>query len=404
MILGFLFGLALNYFSAQAILKYYITEGILEVGGQLFLNILKMLVIPIVFVSLVCGTFNLSDNLSLGKMASKTILLYILTTAIAITLALVVAQSFQIGSGNNLVISTKNQVQTAVPSIKETLLNILPSNPFAALAQGNMLQIIVFALLFGIACNKAGERALKIKKFFLSLDSIVMSLMEMVIQFAPIGVFCLVATMFGKVGIELIFKLAGYFFVVLLVLLLHLSLTYTALLHFLARLNPWQFIKKMLPAMLFAFSTSSSSASIPVVLRTVEKRLGIKESIASFVIPLGATINMDGTAIMQGVATVFIANSYNIHLSLAAFLKIILTATLASIGTAGIPSVGLITLTMVLMQVNLPAEGIALIIGVDRLLDMTRTAVNVTGDATVACVIAKSESHSDKPPAVTEII
>ncbi|MEO1883154.1 MAG: dicarboxylate/amino acid:cation symporter [Methyloprofundus sp.] len=242
-----------------------------------------------------------------------------------------------------------------------------------------------------IAISWSNEHGEQIKSLFRDLDKVIMNLMHMVLRIAPYGVFCLVGKMFAEVGFNLIHQLAGYFAAVMLVLLLQLTVTYSSLIKFVARLSPIIFIRKLIPAMLFAFSTSSSSASIPVVLNTVQERLGVKESVASFVIPLGATINMDGTAIMQGVATVFIANSYHVKLGLAGFLKVILTATLASIGTAGIPSVGLITPTMVLTQVGLPIEGIALILGVDRILDMTRTAINIAGDSVVACVVAKSE-------------
>jgi Na+/H+-dicarboxylate symporter len=261
------------------------------------------------------------------------------------------------------------------------------------MAESNMLQIIVFALLFGTAITWSGHNGDRIKLFFKDLDVVIMNLVLLVIKVTPYGVFCLVTKVFASNGFPLFIELGGYFATVTFTLLLHLFFTYGVFIHLLTRINPIIFFKKMFSAQLFAFSTSSSNASIPVVLDTVEKKLGVRESIASFVIPLGATVNMDGTAIMQGVATIFIANAYHIHLTLAALLKVVLTATLASIGTAGVPSMGLITLMMVLMQVGLPAEGIALIIGIDRLLDMLRTAVNITGDAMVALVIGVREKQ-----------
>lgn len=392
MLLGFFVGLVLNLMPPTPWVNRYLTEGMLVIGGNLFINILKMLVVPVVFISLVCGTFNLDKELKLGKIATRTLLLYLFTTAVAISLALIVANMVGVGSTNQLIAKESHSIQS-IPSMKESLINIFPSNPIKALAEGNMLQIIVFALLFGFACNQVSEKTKPIKELFFALEEAIMHLMGLVIKFAPLGIFCLVANLFALEGLGLIKTLASYFVTVLVVLAMQLVLTYGLLLRFYANLKPYYFFRHMLPAMLFAFSTSSSTASIPVVLKTVQEKLGVNVSIASFVIPLGATINMDGTAIMQGVATIFIANSYGIHLTLIAFLKVILTATLASIGTAGIPSVGLITLTMVLTQVGLPVEGIALIIGVDRLLDMSRTAVNVAGDAMVACSIARKENQ-----------
>jgi Na+/H+-dicarboxylate symporter len=395
MIAGIILGTLFNELPHNKFISEYIVGGVFDLGGKIFINILKMLVVPIVFVSLVCGTFSLDSSRKFGRLAVKTIVLYILTTMIAITLALFIAHLFGVGIGNDLTTTGKFDTKQ-IPSLKETFLNIFPSNPIAALASGNMLQIIVFSILLGIAITWSGKHGDQIKKLFRDLDIVIMNLMNMVLKVAPYGVFCLVTTMFARVGFDLIIQLGSYFVTVLFVLVLHLLLTYSFFLYYFGKLSPVQFFKSMMPAMLFAFSTSSSSASIPVVLNTVEKKLGVKESIAAFVIPLGATINMDGTAIMQGVATVFIANSYNMAIGLTGFLKVILTATLASIGTAGIPSVGLITLTMVLIQVGLPIEGIAIIIGVDRILDMTRTAVNVAGDSMVSTLVAKSENSIDE--------
>lgn len=392
---GFLIGMMINIMPKMVFVDEYVVGGLFEIGGKIFITILKMLVVPIVFISLVCGTCSLDSSRRFGRLALRTVILYILTTAIAITIALIIASLFNVGSSEHLTLSKAALDTQAMPSLKDTLLNIFPSNPVAALAQGNMLQIIVFAILLGIAITWSGEVGERVTALFKDMDVVVMNLMNIVLRIAPYGVFCLVANMFARLGLDLISQLLGYFLTVFFVLMVQLFVTYPIFLRVLANLPVIVFLRKMTSAMLFAFSTSSSSASIPVVLNTVETKLGVKESIAAFIIPLGATINMDGTAIMQGVATVFIANTYGIKLTAVAFLKVILTATLASIGTAGVPSVGLITLTMVLIQVGLPVEGIALIIGVDRLLDMTRTAVNVAGDAMIACVVGKKENALD---------
>ena len=281
------------------------------------------------------------------------------------------------------------------PPIKQVFLEIFPSNPVKAMAEGNMLQVIVFAILVGVAISKSGEHGSRLRDSLDDWNEVIMKLVLMLMSVAPIGVFCLMTTVFANMGFGGIFDLAKYFFNVVLVLVLHFLLTYFLLLRFLAGLNPLRFYKDFYPVMVYAFSTSSSSATLPVTLETLEKKMGVRKEVASFTAPLGATINMDGTAIMQGVATVFIAQAYSVEIGLAGYMTVILTATMASIGTAGVPGVGLITLALVLQQVGLPVEGIALIIGVDRLLDMLRTSVNVGGDATVASIVAKSEGKLD---------
>jgi len=273
--------------------------------------------------------------------------------------------------------------------------DIFPRNPVAAMAEGNMLQVIVFALLLGVALSRCGAAGERIRSFFDDFNELMMKLITMLIQLAPIGVFCLMATLFSNVGWQEIYKLLAYFLTVVAALLVHMTLVYPTLLIVLGRLNPVTFMLKMREPMLVGFSTASSGATLPVTLRTIKEKVGVKNEVAAFAIPLGATINMDGTAIMQGVATVFIAQFYAIDLTLADYLMVILTATMASVGTAGVPGVGLIMLTMVLSQVGLPVEGIMLIIGVDRLLDMLRTAVNITGDGTVSTIVARSENELD---------
>ena len=272
---------------------------------------------------------------------------------------------------------------------------MVPSNPVEAMASGNMLQVIVFALLFGIAITMSGERGRSVLNVFGGLNVVIMKMVEVIMRLAPYGVFSLIARSFATQGVELMLPLLGYFITLMCALGLHALIVYPTILKALANLNPGIFLRKMRDPVTFAFSTASSAATIPVTLRTVETRMGAGKAAASFTVPLGATINMDGTAIMQGVATVFIANVYGLDLTLANYLMIVLTATLASIGTAAVPGVGLIMLTMVLSQVGLPVEGIALIIGVDRILDMARTACNVTGDCMVTCIIAKTEGVLD---------
>lgn len=370
-------------------------EGIFSTLGQIFIDSLKMLVVPLVFVSLVCGTSALSDPSKLGRLGIKSVGLYIVTTAIAITLAMSMALLVSPGEGLSLSTETTYQAKEA-PSLGDVIINMVPSNPVNSLAQGNMLQIIVFAVLFGVAMAMTGEAGKRLSAVFEDLNTVVMRLVTIIMNLAPYGVFVLMAKLFATIGAETILGLAKYFFLVFGVLILHGLVTYSILLKTLSGLSPLMLLRKMRDAAIFAFSTSSSSATLPVTMETARNKLGIGNSVSSFTLPLGATINMDGTAIMQGVATVFIAQVYGVDLSMSDYLMVILTATLASIGTAGVPGVGLVMLAMVLQQVNLPVEGIALIIGVDRLLDMTRTAVNITGDCMVSCVVAKSEGALDE--------
>lgn len=384
----------LQIFGMALPLKAFFVDGIFHIGGEIFIASLKMLVVPLVFVSLVCGTCSLSDTSSLGRLGGKTIGLYLVTTAIAISLAIFAALLVGPGLGVEMQSDASFDISEA-PSLSQVFINIFPSNPIESMASGNMLQIIVFAVLFGLAMALSGKAGERLASMFNDLSEVIMKLVTLLMNLAPYGVFFLMAKLFTTLGFETIASLAKYFAVVMVVLLLHGLVSYSVILKLLSGLNPIIFLRKMRDAALFGFSTSSSNATMPVTMETVTKKLGVKNSIASFTVPLGATINMDGTAIMQGVATVFIAQVFAVDLTLGDYLMVILTATLASIGTAGVPGVGLIMLAMVLQQVGLPVEGIALIIGVDRLLDMTRTAVNVTGDAMVSCIVAKSEKEFD---------
>lgn len=369
--------------------------GIFYVGGKIFVASLKVLVVPLVFISLVCGTCQLQGQSSLGRLSFKAIGLYLLTTAIAISIAILVAELLQPGTGIEMA-TTADFVAPASQPLSQVFINIFPNNPVKAMAEGNMLQVIVFAILIGLAISRSGEYGTRLSQQFNDWNEVMMTLVTLLMKLAPYGVFCLLFSLFVKQGLGVIGDLALYMFTVLFVLAIHALGVYPMLLKGFSGLNPMIFLRKMRNTQLFAFSTASSSATIPVTLRAVEQRLGVSNRIASFTVPLGATINMDGTAIMQGVATVFIAQAFGLELGLMDYLLVIATATLASVGTAGVPGVGLVTLAMVLQQVGLPVEGIALIIGVDRLLDMVRTAVNVTGDATVSCIVASSEGAMDK--------
>jgi len=403
MVAGILFGSLLDLIldstgiseGFRMVIRDYVVSGVLDLVGRVFIASLKLLVVPLVLVSLICGSSSLGDSARMGPIAAKTLVLYLATTAIAISTALLAA--VLVGPGTHVSLpGTADYEATQAPPLVDVLANIVPSNPVAAMAEGNMLQIIVFALLFGYAISHAGDAGRRIADFFRDLEEVIMRMVGILMGLAPYGVFALLATLFSDMGFSAIVDLGAYFLTVLAVLLIHATVTYSFLLKTLAGMSPKIMMQKMRSVWAFAFSTASSGATLPITLRTVERRLGVHNSVAGFTVPLGATINMDGTAIMQGVATVFIAQVYGVDLSLTAYITVILTATLASIGTAAVPGVGLITLAMVLDQAGLPVEGIAMIIGVDRLLDMVRTAVNVTGDATVAVVVGKSENHFDE--------
>ncbi|TVR53769.1 MAG: dicarboxylate/amino acid:cation symporter [Puniceicoccaceae bacterium] len=395
MALGAVVGLILNGIGIEGLIEDYLVEGLFHVLGQVFLAFLQLLVVPLVLVSLVCGTAALGDLAKLGRIGVKTVGFYLFTTAAAITLALVAALVVRPGVGFDLEMDATFEAAVA-PPLSEVIIGIFPTNPFQSMAEGNMLQVIVFAVLFGIAVILAGRPGERVLAVFQDLNEIIMKLVGLVMQVAPFGVFALVARTFSMLGFEAFENLLWYFFLVLAVLIVHGSVVYSLLLRVFTGLNPITFLRNIRTAQAFAFSTASSNATIPITLNVVENKMGVHKSIGSFTVPLGATINMDGTAIMQGVATVFIAQAYGIDLGVTQLLMVILTATLASIGTAGVPGVGLIMLAMVLNQVGLPVEAIGMILGVDRLLDMVRTAVNITGDATVSCIVGKGEGQLDE--------
>ena len=398
-VLGSVFEVLLGRLAPDSSLYQFImgglVNGLFDVVGRIFIASLRLLVVPLVLVSLICGMTSLGNSARMGAIASKTIGLYLITTAVAVTLGLTVATLLGPGRGIEM-IDTGGFIANDAPPLTDVIVNIFPTNPFMAMAEGKMLQVIVFALLVGYAITRSGEAGDRIAGWFRDMETIVMKMVGILIELAPYGVFALLTKLFATMGLGAIVDLAAYFFTLAGVLLFHGLVIYPLLLRTLTTLPPSMLLLKMRRVWAFAFSTASSGATLPVTLRTVEHRLGVNKSVAGFSIPLGATINMDGTAIMQGVATVFIAQVYGVDLTAMQLLMVILTATLASIGTAAVPGVGLITLSLVLEQARLPVEGVALIIGVDRLLDMVRTAVNVTGDATVATIVAYQEGQLDK--------
>ncbi len=378
--------------------------------GTLFLNLLKMIAVPLVLFSLVAGVASLNDTGKIGRIGGRTIVLYLGTTAIAITIGLLVVNVFRPGSGLDpatveklragFAQSASEKIEAAGHvSIVDQLVDIVPQNPFAALARTEMLQIVFFSLVLGIALTRLGMKkdVTHVVKVFQLLSDAVIEMVHLIMKLAPIGVFALIASVIADLGKDpeqmrdLLTALLGYMGTVVLALLLHGLIVYALLIRFLTPVRVRTFARAMLPAQLLAFSSSSSAATLPVTIDCVEKGVGVDEEVSSFVLPLGATINMDGTGLYQGVAAVFIAEVYGMDLSFVQQLEIVLTATLASIGTAAVPGVGIVMLAIVLKTIGVPLEGIALILGVDRPLDMARTVLNVTGDATVATVVASRE-------------
>ena len=400
LITGAVFGIILCYLVPSSSFKDdIIVNGILQVVGQGFIRLMKMLVVPLVFCSIVCGSMSIGDTKKLGTVGVRTLIFYLCTTALAITVALSVGNIINPGVGLDMSKIQANAADVAEmesTSLTNTLLNIIPDNPINSLASGNMLQIIVFALIVGIILAKLGERTETVSNFFSQFNDIMMEMTMMVMSLAPIGVFCLIAKTFAGIGFSAFVPLAKYMIGVLSALAIQCFVVYLGLLKIFTGLNPFKFIKNFFPVMAFAFSTATSNATIPMSIDTLAKKMGVSKRISSFTIPLGATINMDGTAIMQGVAVVFAAQAFGIHLTMTDYITVIGTATLASIGTAGVPSVGLVTLTMVFNSVGLPVEAIGLIMGIDRILDMSRTAVNITGDAVCTTIVAHQNKALDR--------
>lgn len=391
---GLIVGIIVYQLPDSAFKETVLINGIFLFLGQVFLRAIMMVVIPLVFVSLVNGAANMGDIKKLGRVGTKTIIFYLTTTAFAVSLALLLGYILKPGYGLNMgsISSVEVTIAEKIPLV-QVLYEMIPNNVISAMANGNMLQIIVFALLTGVALSLLGDRVNIVLKLFEQLNELVMKLVEIVMLFAPFGVFGLIARTFSTVGYTAMIPLLKFILVVYLGLVIHMLVVYGLLLKGLGKINVSKFLKKFSPAMFVAFSTASSSATIPFSLDICENSIGVSKDIASFTIPLGATINMDGTAIMQGVAAFFVAQVYGVDLSLSAILTVVLTATLASIGTAGVPGAGTIMLSMVLQSVGLPLEGIGLIMGIDRIIDMGRTTLNVTGDAVCTAIIAKQEKE-----------
>lgn len=397
MVLGVIVGLIINLggFNVDgSFANKYLVDGLFHTIGKLFVNALKMIVVPLVFFSLIVGVTGIGNLNKLGRVGGKTICLYFLTTAVAITFSVALAAMLGIGEGVNAVADTSFSGKEA-PSFVDVVLSIIPSNPIQAMAQGQMLAVIFFSIMVAMSMLMVGNRAQPLIDGAGLANEVMMKMVQIIMWCAPYAVFALIAKSVADLGIDLMIKLGEYAIVLVLCLMLHLFVVILLILKAFTGVNVITFMKKMRANQLFAFSTSSSNATIPVTLRTVTRRLGVGNSVASFSVPLGATINMDGTAIMQGVATVFIANMFNIDLGVTGYATVVLMAVLASIGSAGVPSAGVIMLTLIFGQLGLPLDGIALILVVDRLLDMIRTAVNITGDAAVSLIVAKSEGEFD---------
>lgn len=405
LIIGIVVGILIHYFMPEGHFRDDILiEGIFYTIGQVFIRLMQMLVVPLVFFSIADGCRNLGDTETLGKVGVRIVAFYICTTALAIFLSLMLARVINPGKGMNLSLGANEfEVDSGEEfSISKTILNFVPTNPIGALANGEMIQIIIFAVIVGLLIASMEDRLMTLGNVVTEMNDLMMGMTMWVMKLAPIGVFFLITRTFASLGYDVIISMLSYMATVLGGLAVQLILVYMVLLAAFTRVNPINFLKKFAPVMTFAFSTASSNATVPVNIKTLEE-MGVDRKISSFTIPLGATINMDGTAIMQGVAVVFIANAYNIDLTAADFATVILTATIASVGTAGIPSVGLITLSMVLQSVGLPVEGIAMIMGIDRILDMARSAINISGDASGTIIVANSVGAFDKEKFVRKI-
>lgn len=400
LLLGTAFGIILSNMPTNWFTETLLLNGLLKLFGTGFLNAIKLIVVPLVFVSIVYATASLDDLKKIGRIGSRTFIFYTLTTALAIILALFIGGILQPGSGVDLALLQANEVTVSTTSTQvnfiDTLLNMIPTNIFSAFTEGNILGIIFFAILLGLSITMVGEKAKPLLTLFEAANEVFLKLVQIIMKFAPYGVFALLATTFANFGLSALMPLIKYVLTVLLGLALQLFVVYMGMLFFIGKLRPSVFLKKFMPIFNICLSTASSSAALPMSLEHSEKSFGVSRKISAFTLPLGATINMDGTAIMQGISVMFIAQIYGIQLGFSDYIMVILSAVLASIGTAGVPGVGMIMLTMVLASVNLPIEGIALIMGVDRIIDMFRTAINVAGDNVCTLLIAKGEKELDE--------
>ena len=391
MILGIIAGIFLNIFTYDVSADDSIVINLFSVVSDLFISALKLVIIPLIFFSIVCGIISLSDDVSLSRLGIKTLSLYLLTTVIAISLGLLFSSFIEYEP----ILLSNLESDVSIDNI-ETESNFFPTNIFKSLSNGNIIHLLIFSVLIGIAASKVKDKVKTFVNYFHEFNAVINELVKIIISFTPIAVFCILSKTFATQGLETLTPLMGYFFTVVFVLLFHFLITFYFMLITFTNLSPKKFFINIKDVIVFTFSTSSSSASIPFTLKAANEKCGINKSISSFTIPLGATINMDGTAIMQGCATFFLASLYGIDLGMPEILTIVITATIASIGTAGIPSAGIIMLTVIFTQIGIPLEGITLLLGVDRLLDMMRTSINVSGDLCISCIVANSENRIDE--------
>ena len=390
MVLGIILGVFINLIDISQSSTHSIIINGLDLVSHLFLSALKLIIIPLIFFSIVCGIVSLSEDVSISRLGIKTISLYLVTTVIAISLGLLFASLI---SYEPVLVTDLNSEINVKDMQSEN--NFFPNNIFKSMVDGNIIHLLIFSILIGISASRIKEKIKTFIKYVHEFNEVINELVRIIISFTPLAVFCILSKTFATQGLDTLMPLMGYFMTVTAVLLLHFFITFSLLLKIFTRLDPIIFYRNIKDVLVFTFSTSSSSASIPFTLKTANEKCGVDKSISTFSIPLGATINMDGTAIMQGCATFFLASLYGIDLGINEILTIVITATIASIGTAGIPSAGIIMLTVIFTQIGIPLEGITLLLGVDRLLDMMRTSVNVSGDLCISCIVASSENKLD---------
>lgn len=382
--LGVLAGLALGPYAEY-----------LRIVGDIFLRLINMIIVLLVLASMTVGITSIHDPEKLGRVGLKSILLFLTTTGISILIGISIASITGVGQGLSLTPIQTLNIQEP-PPISQIILETIPSNPIQSLVEGNVLQIIVFAVFLGISINFAGERGRPLKEFLESLADVMYRLTSIVMEFSPIGVFAIMAWVTGSFGLQTILQLSKFLTAYYFACALHILIVFCGILRFLVKVSPWPFFKGMGDAIMMAFSTCSSSATLPVSMHCVQENLGVSKNIASFVLPLGSTVNMNGAALFQGMAVVFISNAYSIDLTFIQLLTIIVTATLSAIGAAGIPGTGFIMLSAVLVSAGLPIEGLAILAGIDRVREMMSTILNITGDAVCAVYIAKQEEEFDE--------
>lgn len=391
MILGFLVGIVINLFAATPFVKDILIDNIFYFGGTGFINLMKMLVVPLIFCSIVVGTASLSNSRKIGSISIEIILFYIITTLIAVCLAIFIGSIIQPGNGLNMVGSQFTSNITSNVTLTDNLLNMIPSNPIGSMANGEIIPTIIFAIIVGLVLSMLQDETRLVKDFFTQANKVMIKMTSLVMNLAPIGVFCLMASTFANLGISGLIPLFKFIISVILAIFIQMFVIYPLILFIFTRLSPIRFYKKFISVMIFAFSSTSSNATIPLTLEKLSQ-LGVSEEVSSFSIPLGATINMDGNAIMQGCAIMFATQAYGLDLGLSALITVIFMAVIASISAAGIPSAAIISMNMLFMSVGLPLDIIAILLGIDHFLDLFRTTINVTGDA--ICTIIVSFRHN----------